>query len=94
MASKPEPAERASQIINSMPSSPNLITKTGTIVLGTGALATAISQELYVVNEESVIAAGFFILLAFIARVRTLFRFRSAAARRAERREAVDPSAV
>lgn len=66
----PPPAERASEIINNLPSSPNLITKTGTVVLGTGLLATAISQELYVINEETVIAAGFFILLTAIARVR------------------------
>ncbi|EPQ56178.1 hypothetical protein GLOTRDRAFT_110690 [Gloeophyllum trabeum ATCC 11539] len=64
----PPPAERASEIINNMPSSPNLITKTGTIVLGTGALAAAISQELYVMNEETVIAAGFLIMLTFIAK--------------------------
>ncbi|KAI0923559.1 hypothetical protein AcW1_006480 [Taiwanofungus camphoratus] len=64
----PPPAERASELINKLPSSPGLITKTGTVVLGTGLLATAISQELYVVNEETVIAAGFFILLTFIAK--------------------------
>lgn len=67
------PAERASEIINNLPSSPNLITKTGSVVLGTGLLATAISQELYVVNEETVIAVGFAILATFIARVRVLF---------------------
>jgi F-type H+-transporting ATPase subunit b len=63
------PAERASNIINSMPSSPNLITKTGTVVLGTGLTAAAISQELYVVNEETLIAVGFFVLLTYIAKV-------------------------
>jgi len=63
------PAERASNIINSMPSSPNLITKTGTIVLGTGLAAAAISQELYVVNEETVVLVGFGILVAYIAKV-------------------------
>ena len=52
-----------------MPSSPNLITKTGTIVLGTGLAAAAISQEIYVVNEETVILAGFAILAAYIAKV-------------------------
>ncbi|KDQ61814.1 hypothetical protein JAAARDRAFT_55140 [Jaapia argillacea MUCL 33604] len=62
------PAERASEIINNLPSSPNLITKTGTVILGTGLLATAISQELYVMNEESVIAAGFLVLAAFIGK--------------------------
>ncbi|KAI0794710.1 ATP synthase [Fomes fomentarius] len=65
-SSKPPPEERAAEIINTLPSSPNLVTKTGSVVLGTGLLATAISQELYVVNEETVIAAGFFILISFI----------------------------
>ena len=64
------PAERASTIINSMPSSPNLVTKTGTVVLGTGLAAAAISQELYVVNEETVILAGFAFLIGYIAKVR------------------------
>ena len=71
MASNPPPpAERASELIDKLPSSPNLITKTGSVILGTGLLATAISQELYVVNEETVIAVGFLILATFIGRVR------------------------
>ncbi|KAH9893593.1 ATP synthase [Cubamyces lactineus] len=65
-SSKPPPEQRAAEIINNLPSSPNLVTKTGSVILGTGLLATAISQELYVVNEETVIAAGFFILISFI----------------------------
>jgi len=65
----PPPAERASEIINNLPSSPGLITKTGAALLGTGLLATAISQEIYVVNEETVVAVGTFILFAYIYRV-------------------------
>ncbi|KAF9224133.1 ATP4, subunit B of the stator stalk of mitochondrial F1F0 ATP synthase [Gyrodon lividus] len=65
----PPPAERASEIINSLPSSPSLVTKTGSAILGTGLLATAISQELYVVNEETVVAVGTFILLTYIAKL-------------------------
>lgn len=53
-----------------MPSSGSLITKTGTILLGTGLAAAAISQELYVVNEETVIAAGFLIIVGALASVR------------------------
>jgi F-type H+-transporting ATPase subunit b len=67
-SSPPPPSERASEIINKLPSSPNLITKTGTAILGTGLLAAAISQELYVMNEESILALGSFILFAFIAK--------------------------
>lgn len=58
-----------------MPSSFNLVTKTGSVILGTGLVATAISQELYVVNEETVIAVGFFILISAIYKVRH-FRLR------------------
>jgi hypothetical protein len=47
-----------------------LITKTGTAILGSGLLAAAISQELYVFNEETVIAVGYLILFAYIAKVR------------------------
>ena len=69
MSSQP-PAERASEIIDKLPSSPNLLTKTGSVILGSGLVATAVSQELYVMNEETVIAVGFFLLLTFIAKVR------------------------
>jgi len=67
MSTQP-PAERASEIIDKLPSSPNLLTKTGSVILGSGLVATAVSQELYVVNEETVIAVGFFLLLTFIAK--------------------------
>ncbi|GJJ11536.1 hypothetical protein Clacol_005770 [Clathrus columnatus] len=62
------PSERASEILEKAPSFPGLLTKTGTVVLGTGALATAISQELYVVNEETVVVVGSLIMLAIIAK--------------------------
>ncbi|EJD48174.1 hypothetical protein AURDEDRAFT_113039 [Auricularia subglabra TFB-10046 SS5] len=68
-AEKPSPAERASQIIEATPSSGNLITKTGTILLGTGLTAAAISQEIYVVNEETVVAVGFLIIVGLIAKL-------------------------
>jgi hypothetical protein len=50
----------------------SLITKTGTAIFGSGILASAISQELCVFNEETVIAIEYFILFAYIANVRTL----------------------
>jgi F-type H+-transporting ATPase subunit b len=75
-ASPPPPAERASEIIDKLPSSPNLITKTGTAILGTGVVATAISQELYVVNEESIILLASIIFFTYIAKVwRTMLKF-------------------
>lgn len=69
MSSQQPPAERASEVINKLPSSPNLITKTGTAILGSGLIAAAISQELYVMNEETVIAVGYLILFTYIAKV-------------------------
>ncbi|KAH9970949.1 ATP synthase [Lactifluus volemus] len=67
-SSPPPPAERATEIIDKLPSHPSLVTKTGTAILGSGLLATAISQELYVFNEETVIAVGTFILFGYIAK--------------------------
>ena len=68
MSTQP-PSERANELIEKLPSQPSLITKTGTALLGTGILATAISQELYVLNEESVLLAGTFILLSYIGSI-------------------------
>ncbi|KAF7317802.1 hypothetical protein MKEN_00868100 [Mycena kentingensis (nom. inval.)] len=64
----PPPSERASEIINKLPESPNLITKAGTAVLGTGVVAAALSSELYVVNEETVLFVGSLIFLTLVAR--------------------------
>ena len=69
-SSNPPPSERAEELVNKLPSSPGLITKTGSAILGAGLVATAISQELYVMNEETVIAVGFIALASFIAKVR------------------------
>jgi len=66
----PPPSERASEIINKLPSSPNLVTKTGTAILGTGLAAAAISQELYVVNEETIVLIGTIIVFTFLGKVR------------------------
>ncbi|KAF8238203.1 ATP synthase [Tricholoma matsutake] len=63
------PADRASEIIDKLPSSPNLITKTGIAVLGSGLVATAISQELYVVNEESIILLASIIFFTYIGKI-------------------------
>jgi|SRR6266850_1454471 len=69
----PPPAERAAEIVDKLPSHPSLITKTGTAILGSGLLATAISQELYVFNEETVIAVGYLALFVYIGKVRLCF---------------------
>ncbi|ORX35353.1 hypothetical protein BD324DRAFT_92456 [Kockovaella imperatae] len=67
MATQQSPDEKAASIINSVPSS-SLWTKTGGIILGTGVTAAAVSSELYVINEETIITVGFFIIFAAIAR--------------------------
>jgi F-type H+-transporting ATPase subunit b len=63
------PSKRAEEIIEKLPSSPNLITKTGTALLGTGLIAAAISQELYVVNEESIVLLAFVIVMTYLGKV-------------------------
>ena len=63
------PSKRAEEIIEKLPSSPSLITKTGTALLGTGLIAAAISQELYVVNEESIVLLSSLIVFTYIAKV-------------------------
>ncbi|VDC00975.1 unnamed protein product [Peniophora sp. CBMAI 1063] len=67
MSSQP-PNEKASELINKLPSQPGLVSKTGTAILGSGLIAAAISQELYVFNEETVILAGYAILFAYIGK--------------------------
>jgi len=63
------PSRRAEEIIEKLPSSPSLITKTGTALLGTGLIAAAISQELYVVNEESIILIASLIVFTYLGKI-------------------------
>ena len=65
---KPAPAEKASSIIDALPGN-SVVSKTGSVVLGSGLTAAAISSELYVVNEESLLALGSVILFAYIAKI-------------------------
>ncbi len=64
------PSERASELIEKLPSSPSLITKTGTALLGVGAAAAAISQELYVVNEETIVLVASIMFFTYLGKVR------------------------
>lgn len=66
-SNKPTPENKASSFIDSLPGN-SLVSKTGWVTLGTGLSAIAISKELYVANEETVIAAGFFIFLAIVGK--------------------------
>ncbi|TYJ59205.1 hypothetical protein B9479_000194 [Cryptococcus floricola] len=67
LATQPTPDEKASEIINAVPSS-SLFTKTGGVLLGTGLTAAAVSSELYVANEETVLAVGFLIIAGVIGK--------------------------
>ena len=69
MATNPPPAEKAKEVIEKLPSSNGLITKTGTALLGTGLAAAAVSQELYVVNEESIVLIASIIVFTYIGKV-------------------------
>ncbi|KAF9021142.1 hypothetical protein BDZ89DRAFT_1103140 [Hymenopellis radicata] len=62
------PDKKAKQAIDKLPSSPGIITKTGTALLATTLSAAAISQELYVVNEETVLLVGTAILLVYLGK--------------------------
>ncbi|KAG6868051.1 hypothetical protein C0993_007910 [Termitomyces sp. T159_Od127] len=69
-SSSPQPpSERASELIDKLPSSPGLLTKTGSAILGTGLAAAAISQELYVVNEESIILVASIIFFTYLGKI-------------------------
>ncbi|KAG5351953.1 ATP synthase subunit 4, mitochondrial [Termitomyces sp. J132] len=63
------PSERASELIDKLPSSPGLLTKTGSAILGTGLAAAAISQELYVVNEESIILIASIMFFTYLGKI-------------------------
>ncbi|CAO1631222.1 unnamed protein product [Jaminaea pallidilutea] len=67
LAEKPSPEAKASSVIDSLPGN-SLVSKAGTVLLGTGVSAVAISQELYVANEETVILAGFLIFATLVGR--------------------------
>ncbi|RIA93690.1 hypothetical protein C1645_609807 [Glomus cerebriforme] len=55
---KVEPKQKALSIIDSLPGN-SLITKTGYITVGTGLVTLAISKELYVFNEETLLVITF-----------------------------------
>lgn len=64
---KPSPEAKASSLIDSLPGN-SLLSKTGWITVGTGLSAAAISKELYVANEETVILAGFLIFATIMGK--------------------------
>jgi F-type H+-transporting ATPase subunit b len=63
---QPDPKSRAAALIDALPGN-SLVTKTGFLTVSTAALATAVSKELYIFNEESVILICSSILLYLVA---------------------------
>jgi len=63
---EPDPKSRAAALIDALPGS-SLLSKTGFLTVGTAALATAVSKELYIFNDESVILICSSILLYLVA---------------------------
>ncbi|EEB05808.1 F0-ATPase subunit [Schizosaccharomyces japonicus yFS275] len=55
---RPPPAEKAASLLNKLPST-SLLTKSGFLTVTAAGLAAAISRDIYIVNEESVVAAAF-----------------------------------
>ncbi|KAF8596881.1 hypothetical protein BDV93DRAFT_610667 [Ceratobasidium sp. AG-I] len=64
---RPPPEQRANALIDALPGN-SLVSKTGSVVLGTGIAAAAISQEIYVVNEETIVLIGTAIIFTLIGR--------------------------
>lgn len=65
--SEPSPETRASALLDLLPGN-SLVSKTSWVTIGTGLSALAISKELYVANEETVILVAFLIFATFIGR--------------------------
>ncbi|KAK7207523.1 hypothetical protein BZA70DRAFT_271533 [Myxozyma melibiosi] len=66
-ATKPEPKAKAASLIASIPDS--IVSKTGTLVTGTAAAIYAISNELYVMGDETTIVAVFSAFIYMIAKI-------------------------
>ncbi|KAF8075220.1 hypothetical protein FPV67DRAFT_621344 [Lyophyllum atratum] len=68
-SSSTPPEQRASELIEKLPSSPGLLTKGGSAIIGTGLIAAAISQELYVVNEESIVLIASIMFFTYLGKM-------------------------
>jgi len=63
-----DPKSRAAAAIDAIPGN-SLISKTGSIVLGTALTGAAIGTELFVVNEEVVVGISFALLIGYLSTV-------------------------
>ncbi|GAA5876192.1 hypothetical protein JCM1840_007066 [Sporobolomyces johnsonii] len=67
-SSQPAPAAKASALIDALPGN-SLVSKTGIVTLTTATAAAAISNELFVLNEEVVVLGSFVIFLGYVSSV-------------------------
>merc|ERR1712093_640059 len=65
-SSAPAPAQKASALIDALPGN-SLVSKTGIVTLTAATTAAAISNELFVLNEEVVILGSFVIFLGYVS---------------------------
>lgn len=63
-----DPKAKANSFLDALPGN-SAISKTGWITLGASLTGYAVSNELYVMNEESVILAGFVIMVGYLSTV-------------------------
>jgi F-type H+-transporting ATPase subunit b len=63
-----DPKSRAAALIDALPGT-SIISKTGFLTVGAAALATAVSKELYIFNDESVILICSSLLLYLVAQL-------------------------
>ncbi|BFZ62158.1 hypothetical protein YB2330_003240 [Saitoella coloradoensis] len=65
---RPEPSKQAASIIDALPGN-SILSKTGILTAATAVSALLVSNEFYVVNEETVVAISFLGSIAMIAKL-------------------------
>lgn len=68
MSSQVDPKQKASSLIDALPGS-SILSKTGILATSAAAAVYAISQEIYVVNDETILLATFLGFVGLIAKV-------------------------
>ncbi|KAG0146440.1 hypothetical protein CROQUDRAFT_77785 [Cronartium quercuum f. sp. fusiforme G11] len=63
-----DPKAKANSFLDALPGN-SAITKTGWVTLGASLTGYAISNELYVMNEETVILASFFVMIGYLGTI-------------------------
>ncbi|BFZ55785.1 atp4 subunit B of the stator stalk of mitochondrial F1F0 ATP synthase [Savitreella phatthalungensis] len=66
-SSRVDPEKKAASLIDALPGN-SIVSKTGTLAVGAALTAAAVSQEIYVVNEETTVLAAFIGIVTVIVR--------------------------